>query len=383
MRIIELCLDERVDALLLAGDLYDGEQTSMKTARFLAEQLGRLHAAGISAFIIRGNHDAMSKITRELVMPETVTVFTGRADAVRIERGRGEVPVVVHGLSFAQPQAPENLLPKYRPPVEEAVNIGLLHTSLDGRKDHDPYSPCSLAELQRTGFRYWALGHVHRRAGHEGATTVVMAGMPQGRDINEAGPKSATLVTLGDDRSLRVEERLTSVAEFARVTADVTGVEDWRDLVETVARTLDAAMRGTASDHLVARLRVTGATPLAWRLRRDADLLAAELAVRIAPGDGCSVEKIEIECRPSATPTGAVGDPVGELRRLIDEDVLGSEAFRRQVAELADGLRGQLPPECRAILGSDETGSSAILDGLGRDGIETVLARLQAESLGA
>ena len=58
--VVDLCLNEQVDALLLAGDLYDGEQTSMKTARFLAEQIRRLDEAGVRVFIIRGNHDAMS-----------------------------------------------------------------------------------------------------------------------------------------------------------------------------------------------------------------------------------------------------------------------------------------------------------------------------------
>ncbi len=61
---IDLCLTEQVDALLLAGDLYDGDQTSMKTARFLAAQIRRLDEAGIRVFIIRGNHDALSRITK-------------------------------------------------------------------------------------------------------------------------------------------------------------------------------------------------------------------------------------------------------------------------------------------------------------------------------
>src|SRR3984957_10534208 len=64
--IIQLCLDEQGDALLLAGDLYDGDQTSRKTARFLVDQIRKLHAAGIRVFVIRGNHDALSKITKEL-----------------------------------------------------------------------------------------------------------------------------------------------------------------------------------------------------------------------------------------------------------------------------------------------------------------------------
>src|SRR5438552_353826 len=120
-RIVDLCLDEQVSALLLAGDLYDGEQTSMKTARFLAEQLRRLDAADIEVFIIRGNHDALSKITKELVLPKNVHLFGGRADAVEVSRDRGERPIAIHGLSFARPQAPESLLAKYRPRVASAV----------------------------------------------------------------------------------------------------------------------------------------------------------------------------------------------------------------------------------------------------------------------
>ena len=129
-RIVDLCLDEQVSALLLAGDLYDGEQTSMKTARFLAEQLRRLDAADIEVFIIRGNHDALSKITKELVLPENVHLFGGRADAVEVSRDRGERPIAIHGLSFARPQAPESLLAKYRPPVAGVHYVATLNVGL-------------------------------------------------------------------------------------------------------------------------------------------------------------------------------------------------------------------------------------------------------------
>ena len=100
--IIGLCLDERVDALMIAGDLYDGGQTSMKTALFLAAGLRRLSEAGIGVFIIRGNHDAASRITRELSLPDGITVFGGRAGVVTPERAAGQIPVAVHGISFAR-----------------------------------------------------------------------------------------------------------------------------------------------------------------------------------------------------------------------------------------------------------------------------------------
>ena len=70
-----------------------------------------------------------------------------------------------------------------------------------------------------------------------------MPGMPQGRDINEAGPKSVTLVTIGDDRKVHVEERITSLAQFERVDVDLSGIEDWRDMVGEVARALERRVR--------------------------------------------------------------------------------------------------------------------------------------------
>lgn len=378
VRIIDLCLAEQVDALLIAGDLYDGDQSSMKTARFLAEQLRRLDQAGIRTFVIRGNHDAMSRITKELMLPDSVKVFGGRAEALELPGPAGRVPIVIHGLSFAQPHAPENLLGKYRPPVEGAVNIGMLHTSLAGTPGHDLYAPCSIADLQTTGFRYWALGHIHKRAIVDDSCMIAMAGMPQGRDINEAGPKSVSLVTISDDRSIRIEERVTSIAQFERVTVDATGMEDWRQLVAGVARALEASRGAVESAHLVARLRVVGATSLAWRIRRDMDLLKTEADDRAAVIGSCWVEKLEIACQPPARPGETRGDPLRDLHRLIEEQILGSDAFAAALAGMAEEIRGQLPQECRDVLGGDEEAFRAHLARLARDGAETVLARLQA-----
>jgi len=379
--VVRLCIDEQVDALLLAGDLYDGEQTSMKTARFLADQIHQLHQAGIQVFIIRGNHDALSKITKELTFPDSVTLFGGRAATVAIERGRGALPITIHGISFSNPHAPESLLAKFRPPVEGAVNIGLLHTSLGGSAGHDPYAPCDVADLHRMGFRYWALGHVHGRAVLQGQATIVMPGIPQGRDIGEAGAKSVTLVTVGDDGSITTEERHSSVAQFERVTVDLAGVQDWRDLPAALGTALAQARDAVVSEHLVARLRLTGTTPLAWRLRRDMDLLRTE-AQRQAEAIGKTwIDKIEVECQPEqATPGSsglAVADPLEELRRLMYE-AAGNDAYRAEINAIAEELRGQLPQECRSIMGTDAQAFAALLDTAALDGIDEVLARLKS-----
>jgi exonuclease SbcD len=377
--IIDLCLAEQVDALLLAGDLYDGDQTSMKTARFLAEQLRRLHEAGVQTFVIRGNHDALSRITKELTLPDTVRLFAGRADAIAVDRPAAGFAVSVHGISFARPHAPDSLLPRFRPPIEGAVNIALLHTSLAGAPGHDPYAPCGLADLDAAGFDYWALGHIHKRSVVQGRSAVVMPGMPQGRDINESGAKSVTLVTIADDRSVHIEERLTSVAQFELASVDLTGIEDWPDMVAGMTKTLQSLRDLVPSEHLVARLRFTGTTKLAWQLRRDRDVLQTEAASRAFVIGKSWIDKIEIDCRAPGLGVDAdtVADPLVELRRLVAGQVVQSDAYQAEIAEIANELRTQLPPECRHVLGADEDAFSTVLAGLVTEGAEDVLSRLQ------
>ena len=375
--IVDLCLAEKVDALLIAGDLYDGDQTSMKTARFLADQLRRLHEAEIPTFIIRGNHDAESRITRELTLPETVKVFSGRADAVTI--GAGALDVAIHGVSFAQKHAPESLLPKFREPAPGAVNIGMLHTSLGGSPAHDRYAPCTCADLHGTGFAYWALGHVHQRSVDQGQATIVMPGNPQGRDINEAGPRSASLVTIDDSRGISVEERLTSVAEFRRVGVDLSGAEDWRAALKRIEAALEAERGAVESEHLVARLTLSGATPLAWRLRSDADTLEEE-ARRISADLGRTwLDKIELRCSEPRAETAPSADPVAELRLLMETEVAQSKAFRDELQAIAEELRGHLPPGSREdLFGADAEAFAEALSVLASEGAEDVLAHLRA-----
>lgn len=349
----------------------------MKTARFLAGELNRLATAGIRTFIIRGNHDALSRISRELVLPDLVKLFSGRGECVVIEREQGEKPVAIQGLSFANPTAPESLLPKYARALPDAINIGIMHTSLGGAPGHDPYAPCSPAELQATGYDYWALGHIHKRSVVTGSPTIVMPGMPQGRDINEDGSKSVTLVSIADDGQVSLEEKPTALAEFARVTVDASGLSEWSDLAHVLAETLKPVRFASNAPHLVARLAFSGQTPLAWRMRRDADLLLAEAKERAAQLGNTWIEKLEIGCTPPRTVEGSATDPLHELRALIENDILGSDAYETALASVADTLQAQLPTDIRDLLGTDEAETKARRMELARQGADDVLARLQ------
>jgi len=252
-RIVDLCLGEAVDALLIAGDLWDGSQTSAKTPRFLKQELARLSDAGIRSFILRGNHDAASKIIRELEPPPLCHVFGTKPGTQQFEVGGNSI--AVHGVSIAECAVPESLLPRYPASVTGAVNIGMMHTSLNGSEGHDVYAPCRVSDLETHGYDYWALGHIHKRAEHQGQSVVVMPGIPQGRDIGEAGAMSVTLATLGDDGRLTLEQRPVAALRFDRLAVDLTGVEDWGQAVGVLTGAIRATgSAGRAEDHLARKI---------------------------------------------------------------------------------------------------------------------------------
>ena len=144
-------------------------------------------------FIVQGNHDAQGVISRQLDLPPNVTVFSSRtAQTVRID----ELSVAIHGRSFPDRAVDEDLVPSYPAPVPDFFNIGMLHTSLNGRPGHDTYAPTDLATLIAKGYDYWALGHVHAREVVSEVPRIVFPGNLQGRHANETGPKGCELVTV-------------------------------------------------------------------------------------------------------------------------------------------------------------------------------------------
>lgn len=370
--IIQLCLDEQVDALLIVGDLYDGALRSMKSAAFVVSQLRRLSHAGIRTFLVRGNHDAESRITRHLELPDGVHVFSAAGEAITLE----DKDVVIHGVSFANPSMPKSLLPNFPPPVQGKINIGLLHTSLDGSPDHDVYAPCSLGELLDHGFDYWALGHIHKREVHaEGPRAVVMPGIPQGRHINEAGRKSVTLVEIDSPGKIRIDERETGIVRFERVAVDLSTATErgaLRTRSEAALRDLRASV---GSGHVIARVNLFGETELAPWLRRDADLVLEEIRDAGAYVGEVLIESVvnqtQIVPLDSDQPTG---DPISELRLLMHDGQIDRTVLANRTADLLDALQKRLPPVLRDKFEGGEDG--ALIKKYMEEGSEDVLSRL-------
>src|SRR5262249_25263593 len=151
-----------------------------QTAAFLRGELARLGKAGIRAVLIKGNHDAESRITAALSLPDNARVLReDRPETVVFD----DLPqrTAIHGQSFRAGPIAENLAAAYPPPVKGALNIGLLHTSLGGHAEHAAYAPCSEGDLRTRGYGYWALGHIHKGAVVARDPWIVYPGNIQGR----------------------------------------------------------------------------------------------------------------------------------------------------------------------------------------------------------
>jgi exonuclease SbcD len=149
--LIKLAIDESVEFLVIAGDVYDGDWKDYSTGLFFRRQMVRLFDKGIPVYLIAGNHDAASVISKKLSLPANVHVFSTRTtDSMEVAGS----PVVIHGRGFPNRAVPENLVLDYPPALPGLFNLGLLHTSLTGRPGHDTYAPCSESELRDKGYGY-------------------------------------------------------------------------------------------------------------------------------------------------------------------------------------------------------------------------------------
>ncbi|MEA3274470.1 MAG: DNA repair exonuclease, partial [Pseudomonadota bacterium] len=234
--LVQLALDEAVDFVVIAGDLYDGDWKDFSTGLFFTRQMARLNAGGVPVYLIAGNHDAASVLTRRLTLPDNVHLFSTRtAESKEVPN----LPVVVHGRGFPHRAVPENLVPDYPAPVPGVFNIGLLHTSMTGAPGHDTYAPCSLRDLTDKGYDYWALGHVHQPQVLSRDRWVLFPGNLQGRHVRETGPRGCQLVTVSDSMEVvSAEHRHLDVVRWDRVLVDVSAIED---ASEALARIGDTA----------------------------------------------------------------------------------------------------------------------------------------------
>jgi DNA repair exonuclease SbcCD nuclease subunit len=347
--LVALCIEESASLLLLAGDVFDGSWKDYSTGLFFVGQMARLREAGVPVVLVRGNHDAASSVVKALRLPDNVRELSSRkAETFELRDAR----VAVHGQSFSQRITTEDLAAGYPERVPGVFNVGLLHTSLDGREGHAPYAPTSLTTLKSKGYDYWALGHVHAREVVSSDPYVVYPGNLQGRHALETGAKGASVVTVEDGVVESVQHRPLDVCRWELVSVDASAAGDPAEVVDATVSELGKKVAAAEDRILAARVVVRGATVASAHLRSDEERFVAELRARTldAWGDAVWLEKIVVETRApidlarlreEASAVGhlarrlaAMKDDPAELASLV---TVLAELDKRLPAELREG----------------------------------------------
>jgi exonuclease SbcD len=343
--LVTQAIGAQVAFMVIAGDLYDGDWRDFQTGLFFVRQMGRLRAANIPAFVLYGNHDAESQITKRLSLPNNVQAFSSRnPQTFKLDDRR----VALHGQSFRTQATTDNLAATYPSPIKGYFNIGVLHTALGGMNGpHENYAPCTLDELVNKGYHYWALAHVHQGGVLHENPYVVFCGNLQGRHIRECGPKSARLISVEDGAIQRIELLHTDVVRWAYVDVPVGDCVRFGDVLDRIQRSIGEAATSAEGRLLACRIQLSGVTPLHEELLASAPQLLAEArAAALALGEEVAWIERLVHATTPATNGSAQSDAsaINDLNVLLAQ-AMGDPDLLEEIANDLGDLVRKLPHE--------------------------------------
>ncbi|HAA6520386.1 TPA: exonuclease SbcCD subunit D [Listeria monocytogenes] len=197
-RITTVAIKEAVDFVLIAGDIYDSEDQSVRAQARFAKEMKRLEAANIPVFMIHGNHDFTEKHKEKLALPSNVHVFSEQVEVMSHKTATG-VSVNIYGFSYNERHIRSSRVGEYKIQGDADFHIALLHGSeVSSSEEHDVYAPFRVQEISKKGFDYWALGHIHKRQLLAETPSIYYPGNIQGRNRKESGEKGASIITLSE-----------------------------------------------------------------------------------------------------------------------------------------------------------------------------------------
>ena len=384
----QLAIDEQVDLVVIAGDLYDGDWKDTHTGLFFVGQATRLVNAGIPIVVIRGNHDAANVMTSSLPLPDNpdgseIMMAADRVDCRMFEK----LGISVHGRSFGKREETEGLAAQYPTPHRGMFNLGLLHTSLNGAEGHDPYAPCTPAQLTDKEYDYWALGHIHLRGEHgvDGGAPIVFSGNVQGRHIREAGAKGCVIVDVDSHNQTTRTFHELDVVRWELCNLDVTNIQHVDDVMDQFQQWLQSKLCEIGDRTLVTRVRLIGETDQHTNLHRQSRQIEASLrSMTITHGEGRTwLEKTAVRTTApkSQASEAELQGPFQSMASVVDE-LRGSEELSEIIQKELGPLVRKLPVE---LLDRD-SGFDFTDERVVRDLIESASAdlqgRLQAEEVG-
>ena len=314
--LIDLCIEKSVDFLLVAGDVFDLSGRSLRAQLSFRDGLSRLSDAGIRSFVVLGNHDPWETWSSRISWPEGTRIFSpDRVETAIVSVD--ETPVAaVSGISYRNQRETRNLASLFKTEQPDLYQIALLHSNCGNNPDHGVYAPCSVDGLRKSGFDYWALGHVHEQRILDTFPHIVYPGCSQGLSIRETGEHGCYLVSVTADRQAALTFQPLDRFRWQSLEISIAGLGTLDNLDRVIAETLSRISEEADRRPVIGRIRLTGRGPLYSPLRRQTtaeELLerSRQLGEQLSPP--VWIQSMENQCRP---------DVDLEKRRAMD-DLLG------------------------------------------------------------
>ena len=302
--LVDLCINQNADFLVIAGDVYDGADRSVRAQLRFRDGLSKLSEKGIKTFVVHGNHDPLDGWQSSITWPEGVHIFGATPEWVNFEKN-GEVVAAVQGMSYPTREVNDNLAVQFSPPTSgNLFAIGLLHANVGANSAHPNYAPCTVEDLSESGIDYWALGHVHTRQTLKRAAPVIAyPGNTQGRHPNETGARGALVVDIDPSGASRSEFVALDVVRWERSQVDISNLETIDSLDSAIRQATDNLSVQAEDRDVVSRLTLVGRGPLHEQLAVNGAVEDLLDSVRSALSGGGSpwvwVERIVDSTRPA------------------------------------------------------------------------------------
>lgn len=284
---VDLAVERKAQAVLIAGDLFDNETLSFATEKLLLAELHRLSEAGISVYCSPGNHDPFGSGCRahRIEWPDNMHIFNScKPQTFPVLDRDGNLVARVTGAGHEGPREGHNLAQEF-PPVEGGVpEVALLHalvTGSAGEAEHLSYAPCQPRDLAGKGYCYWALGHIHTRTELPGPPLAVYPGNLVGRDPGEAGPRGVYYVETEANGQVRAAFQPLAPLTWLNLSAgDLSSVSTYAGLEDRLAEVIkDCCREPGDARRLLIRLVLAGPCQLEQELkvRENIDNLASDI----------------------------------------------------------------------------------------------------------
>jgi len=227
-KIVDLCIKEKVNALLIGGDLFDSLDPHKSLVKFVISELERLEENKINAFIISGNHDPYKKgsVWFEYKFPKNVIIF----DNPELEPRRID-GLTVYGLAYTNDT--KQPLKGFKAEKEDNFKVGLIHgstTNINWEEEPEAaYRPISKQDINNSGLDYIAVGHFHDLLDLKTKVPCYYSGTPDGLTFKNEGDRFVLLVSHSNKevntKPIKINER-----EFRTIKLDCTNFDTEQDI---------------------------------------------------------------------------------------------------------------------------------------------------------